>query len=452
MLPSLTNVGLVVLGAYRVRSGRHDRRRAVELHLPVHAARVPAAADRLRAVRAAALAGRLGRVREVLDEPIEPDPVAAIGGRARQDAGCSSSTSATRSRRDARRAAWRRRSTSPPGASSPSSVPPAPARPRSSRSSADSSRPTRAPLRSGAGGRAIVFQEPFLFAGSVRQNVVLGDERFGDDDAVGGTAPGAAPSASSTTARGPRHHGRRAWRRPQRRAAPAHRARPGRWCAGQRCCCSTTRRRRSTRRPRVPCSPTCAACSTGTTVLMVASRPSTIALADEVVYLADGVVVAHGPHVELMARQRRLPRADARRSRPTAATPTTTPRCTPPVVAGEQPAVDEPVGRFGAAQTIGRGLQEAPVLRQGLGVTWGLAVVGATGRVVVPILLQQAIDRGRRRERRRRRLRRRAGADRGRGVVHRLARPAHGGRAAGAAQRAGAVPVCGRGCSRTSTG
>ena len=41
----------------------------------------------------------------------------------------------------------------------------------------------------------------------------------------------------------------------------------------------------------------------GTTVLMVASRPSTIRLADEVVYLANGRVVDHGPHDELMARQ-----------------------------------------------------------------------------------------------------------------------------------------------------
>ena len=44
--------------------------------------------------------------------------------------------------------------------------------------------------------------------------------------------------------------------------------------------------------------------------------------------------------------------------------------------------------------TIGRGLEEAPILRQGLGVTWLLAIVGAVGRVVVPVLLQQAIDRG----------------------------------------------------------
>ena len=56
--------------------------------------------------------------------------------------------------------------------------------------------------------------------------------------------------------------------------------------------------------------------------------------------------------------------------------------------------MDEPVGRFAATHTIQRGLQEAPVLRQGLGVTWLLAAVGATGRVVVPILLQQAIDKG----------------------------------------------------------
>ena len=40
-----------------------------------------------------------------------------------------------------------------------------------------------------------------------------------------------------------------------------------------------------------------------TTVLMVASRPSTIRLADEVVYLANGRVVDHGPHDELMTRQ-----------------------------------------------------------------------------------------------------------------------------------------------------
>jgi putative ABC transport system ATP-binding protein len=56
--------------------------------------------------------------------------------------------------------------------------------------------------------------------------------------------------------------------------------------------------------------------------------------------------------------------------------------------------VNEPIGRFAAVHTINRGLHEAPVLRQGLVATWALAALGATGRVVVPILLQQAIDRG----------------------------------------------------------
>ena len=47
-----------------------------------------------------------------------------------------------------------------------------------------------------------------------------------------------------------------------------------------------------------------------------------------------------------------------------------------------------------ATTTIGRGLSEAPVLRQGLGVTWLFAATGAAGRVVVPVVVQQAIDRG----------------------------------------------------------
>jgi putative ABC transport system ATP-binding protein len=54
----------------------------------------------------------------------------------------------------------------------------------------------------------------------------------------------------------------------------------------------------------------------------------------------------------------------------------------------------EPMGRFSATTAIGRGLEEAPVLRQGLGLTWLLAAVGAGGRVVVPIVIQQAIDGG----------------------------------------------------------
>ena len=47
-----------------------------------------------------------------------------------------------------------------------------------------------------------------------------------------------------------------------------------------------------------------------------------------------------------------------------------------------------------AITTIRRGLREVPVLRNGLWVTFLLAALGSGGRVVVPILIQQAIDKG----------------------------------------------------------
>lgn len=52
------------------------------------------------------------------------------------------------------------------------------------------------------------------------------------------------------------------------------------------------------------------------------------------------------------------------------------------------------LGRWGAVETIGRGVRAAPALRSGLGMTIALAVLGAGGRVVVPILVQQSIDKG----------------------------------------------------------
>ena len=54
----------------------------------------------------------------------------------------------------------------------------------------------------------------------------------------------------------------------------------------------------------------------------------------------------------------------------------------------------EPMSRWSAVETIGRGVQEAPALKTGFGWTLALAMVGALGRVVMPILVQQAIDRG----------------------------------------------------------
>ncbi|MDP9463229.1 MAG: ABC transporter ATP-binding protein/permease, partial [Actinomycetota bacterium] len=54
----------------------------------------------------------------------------------------------------------------------------------------------------------------------------------------------------------------------------------------------------------------------------------------------------------------------------------------------------EPLSRWSAVQMIGKGVEAAPALRRGFGATFGLAMVGSAGRVVVPVLVQQAIDRG----------------------------------------------------------
>jgi ATP-binding cassette subfamily B protein len=56
--------------------------------------------------------------------------------------------------------------------------------------------------------------------------------------------------------------------------------------------------------------------------------------------------------------------------------------------------VTEPLSRWSAVQMIGKGVEAAPALRRGIGATFALAMVGSSGRVVVPILVQQAIDHG----------------------------------------------------------
>ena len=56
--------------------------------------------------------------------------------------------------------------------------------------------------------------------------------------------------------------------------------------------------------------------------------------------------------------------------------------------------MSEPLGRWTAVETIGKGVRAAPALRTGFLATLGLAMIGAAGRVVIPILVQQAIDRG----------------------------------------------------------
>jgi ATP-binding cassette, subfamily B, bacterial len=49
---------------------------------------------------------------------------------------------------------------------------------------------------------------------------------------------------------------------------------------------------------------------------------------------------------------------------------------------------------WGATETVRRGIKASPELRKGIGLTLALAFLGTSGRLVVPVLIQQSIDRG----------------------------------------------------------
>lgn len=160
--------------------------------------------------------------------------------------------------------------------------------------------PTRGVVRGSPDTTALVFQEAFLFAGSIRHNLDLG-RGFTDDELWGalGEAEGAdfveQTAHQLDTIVGERGVSLSGGQRQRVALARALVRRPTVLLLDD-----TTSALDPTTEAAVLAN--LRRSLADTTVVIVASRPSTIALADDVIYLSGGRIVDHGRHHELMAR------------------------------------------------------------------------------------------------------------------------------------------------------
>jgi ABC-type multidrug transport system fused ATPase/permease subunit len=299
-VPSLANVGLVVLGAVRLEAGAIS---IGQLTSFIYLFTLLVFPLRLIGYALSELPHSIAgwrRVRAVLDEPIEPDPRASIGVAPDGTAVLLDHIDFTFSGErfaaidDLSLSIVSGRTTAivgPTGAGKSTMV----------ELMAGLIAPTSGAVALAPGHLAIVFQEPFLFSGTIRHNLELG-EGLADEELWEALRLARADVFVAETPQG---------------LDTVVGERGVTLSGGQRQRIALARA--LVRRPSVlllddttsALDPATEAAVlnnlrdhlTATTVVMVASRPSTIRLADDVVYVAGGRVVDHGTHDELLSRR-----------------------------------------------------------------------------------------------------------------------------------------------------
>ncbi len=297
VIPSLTNILLVVIGSVRVRSGEVS---IGELSGVIFLFTLLVFPLRLIGFTLSELPRSIAawnRIQTVLNEPIEDDPVDRIG-QPTASIGISFDDVSFAHEADGPPAIADVTLVLPQGNVTALVGPTGSGKSTIAQLAIGLVGPSSGEVGLQAGERCIVFQEAFLMGGTVRDNVELGD-RFSDEEIWHALDLAAAKQFVE--------------RLPQRLDTVVG-ERGVSLSGGQRQRLALARA--LVRRPSLLIlDDTTSALDPATeavvldnlrreladsSVLMVASRPSTIALADDVVFVADGRVAAHGTHDELM--------------------------------------------------------------------------------------------------------------------------------------------------------
>ena len=298
-IPSLTNIGIVVLGAARVRSGDVT---IGELSGFIYMFTLLVFPLRLIGYALSELphsyAGYV-RIRRTVDEPLDHDPWTSIGLAPPGAAVVLDRAGFTFPGEE--RATIQPADVSIPAGSVTAFVGPTGAgKTTLVELIGGLLEPTVGSVALAPGARSVVFQEPFLFSGTVRDNVVVGlDETITDDEVWEALRLASAddfvrdlPDGLDTVVgeRGVTLSGGQRQRVGLARALARH---PSLLLLDD----TTSALDPATE---LAVLDNLRTAMVDTTVVMVASRPSTIALADDVLFVADGAIEAHGPHERLM--------------------------------------------------------------------------------------------------------------------------------------------------------